>query len=525
MSQERNTPSSHEQLSASLKEAEEREKQLRDLLEVAPEAIFGVNHRGIIVFANSQSEILFGYTRDELVGSSVDLLLPESMREPHRHHREAYDNSPRTRRMGSGLDLLALRKDGRTFPVEISLSPLATADGGLTIAIIRDVTEQKKLEEQLRQNAEDLERKVEERTQELRNERDFSQQIIEHANSLVIALAMDGIILLFNLEVEKITGFTSNEMVGRNWTERLLPETARSQADWLLGAVKSDQIPDHWECAVQSKDGTTHDVIWHISALRDEKHRVISVVAVGRNLSEERRLQERIIHSERLATVGRMAAQVAHEIRNPLSAIGLNIELLGDEFKDHQWPDTTEASDLIRITLSEIERLNGVIRDYLQFARMPVKQLQENSLNDVVGDLVQLLRPEIEAAHVTLVVNVSPDLPAVRLDRTLLSQAILNCIRNALEAMPQGGTLTLMTEEMDSVVSIGIRDTGIGIVEEHLDRIFDPFFSTKDYGTGLGLPYVRQIVQEHQGWADIDSSTEAGTTITLSFPVFTEGKR
>ena len=524
MSQERKTPSPNIQLAASLKAAEAREKQFRDLLEAAPDAIIGVNHQGVIVLANSQTGILFGHTRTALVGSSLELLLPESLRALHSQHRDTYAASPRTRRMGSGMDLVALRKDGRTFPVEISLSPIETLDGGLTIAIIRDVTEQRELEERLRRNAEELERIVEERTQDLRSERDFSRQVIEHANSLVMALSMDGTILLFNREFEEITGFTSDEMIGRNWTERLLPETARSQSDWLLAAIMSDRIPENWECPIQSKDGTTHDVIWHISAVRDENHGVISVVAIGRNLSLERRLQERIIQSERLATVGRMAAQVAHEIRNPLSAIGLNIELLGDELKDHQWPDTAEANDLIRITLSEIERLNGVIRDYLQFARMPIKQLLEDSLNDVVGDLVQLLRPEIDAARVKLLVDLCADLPAIRLDRTLVSQAVLNCVRNALEAMPNGGTLTITTQAIDNVVSVSVRDTGMGIDAEHLDRIFDPFFSTKDYGTGLGLPYVRQIVQEHQGWAEIGSSTDAGTNITLSFPVFTDGK-
>lgn len=523
MSQEREAALSHEQLAAKLKAAEIREKQFHDLIDVAPDAIIGVNHQGIIVLANSQTETLFGHTRTALVGSSMDMLLPESLRAVHGHHRDLYAAFPRTRRMGSGLDLVAQRKDGSTFPVEISLSPLETLEATLIIAIIRDVTEQKKLEKQLRENAAELERKVEERTLELRSERDFSRQIIEHANSLVLVLSMEGTIVFFNLEFEEMTGFTSNEMVGRNWNDCLLPETARSQSDWLLAAVRSDEIPDHWECAVQSTDGVTHDVIWHISAVRDDKHRVTSVVAVGRNLSQERRLQERMIQSERLATVGHMAAQVAHEIRNPLSAIGLNIELLGDEIKDHQWPDSAEANDLIRITLSEIERLNGVIRDYLQFARMPVKQLQEDSLNDVVGDLVQLLRLEIEAAHVKLVVDLCPDLPTVRLDRTLVSQAVLNCVRNALEAMPDGGTLTIMTRETDNVVSISVGDTGTGIVTEHLDRIFDPFFSTKEYGTGLGLPYVRQIVQEHQGWAEIASSTEAGTTITLSMPAFTDG--
>ncbi|MBM3262182.1 MAG: hypothetical protein FJY97_01940 [candidate division Zixibacteria bacterium] len=245
------------------------------------------------------------------------------------------------------------------------------------------------------------------------------------------------------------------------------------------------------------------------------------LVAIGRDVTEEQRLQERVIQSERLAMVGRMAAQVAHEIRNPLSAIGLNIELLTDLIDELPEADRDEAKELIRITMSGIERLNGVIGDYLRFARMPVKQLQEEAVNDMMEELIHLIRSEMHPAHVDLSVRLDGNLPSVKADRMLIGQQVLNCVRNALEAMPDGGVLTLATDIEENEVRISISDTGDGISPEHVERVFDPFFSTKENGTGLGLPYVQQIMQEHGGRLDLNSVPGAGTTVTLLFPAST----
>lgn len=500
----------------SLQEAQSAGKKFRGLLEAAPDAIVGVDREGRIALVNTQAEAMFGYDRNELIGQPVEVLMPEHVRRTHIRHRGEYVAAPRTRPMGTGLDLAGRRKDGTEFPVEISLSPMETDEGMLITSIIRDVTDRKQLENQLRQYAFELERLVDERTEQLRAERDFSDQVIQKANSLVIVLSQEGRIRLFNQRCEETTGFKSEEVLDSDWT-RFLPEDAREQGRLMLSGVIEKRMPDIWECPLLTKDGTRRTVIWRLGVIQEDA--APSVIVIGLDVTEQRRLQEQVLQSERMAAVGRMAAQVAHEIRNPLSSIGLNIELLADEIRDHTWEDSEESEDLIRIVLSEIERLNHVIHDYLMFARMPVKQPQPESINSVVADLMKLVQTEAERAGVKLTRRLTKRLPPVEIDRALLGQALLNCVRNSIEAMPDGGTLKLFTRLKDGHVELSIQDTGHGIPPEHQSKVFDPFYSTKDKGTGLGLPYVRQIMQEHGGHIVLKSQPDVGTAVTLRFPV------
>ncbi|MBM3262181.1 MAG: PAS domain S-box protein [candidate division Zixibacteria bacterium] len=222
----------------------EMEKLIADLLETSPDALVGVDEEGYIVFVNTQAEGMFGYERAEIMGQSVEMLIPDAIRERHREHRAEYRKAFRSRPMGIGMELTALRRNGHTFPVEVSLGRSDLPAGPVTISVIRDITERKNLELQLREYAGELERLVEARTAQLRNERDFTHEVIEHANSLVLTLSADGLVRLFNRDCEETWGYRAEEVVGSEWVSTLLPEDARPQVDALMEAVRHHRTPE-----------------------------------------------------------------------------------------------------------------------------------------------------------------------------------------------------------------------------------------------------------------------------------------
>src|SRR3954449_7827669 len=219
---------------------------------------------------------------------------------------------------------------------------------------------------------------------------------------------------------------------------------------------------------------------------------------------------EALLRSERLAAIGRIAAQITHEIRNPLSSISLNAEELGERA-----PQARELCDAI---VREVDRLAAITEEYLRFARLPKPQLQRADLNETIGDLLDFVRPELDAGGVQLSLSLSPLLPRVHADVAQLRQLLLNLVRNAREAMPQGGSLRVVTRGGEGCVEVEVRDTGHGIPSERLGRIFDPFFTTKERGTGLGLAMAQEIAQEHGGQLSCESVPGSGTAFVLRLP-------
>lgn len=254
--------------------------------------------------------------------------------------------------------------------------------------------------------------------------------------------------------------------------------------------------------------------------------------------------QERLVQSERLATIGRMSAKVSHEVRNPLGSISLNTELLEDELQAMPKDRRVEAANLLAAIRSQVDVLSGVTEEYLRFARLPKPKMEAASLPPVIEELAEFVHGELQARGVQLVLAIPDGLPILHLDPGQIRQTLLNLIRNATEAMPHGGTITLSarpvnwssSQVVDSPspfdqstirpidssqtwVEITVTDTGVGIPEEVRDRIFEPFFSTKEGGTGLGLAIARQIAEDHGGDLTCKSRPGAGTLFRLRLPV------
>jgi signal transduction histidine kinase len=232
------------------------------------------------------------------------------------------------------------------------------------------------------------------------------------------------------------------------------------------------------------------------------------------------RQREELRRAERLAAVGRISAQITHEIRNPLNAIGLNAELLAEELEAGKAPE--EARQLVDAISREVDRLNGVAEEYLTFARLPRPSLGRMDLNEVVGSLLGFLAPELKAAGVEVVRELAPGALGVRADEGQLRAVFLNLLRNSREAMPGGGRVTVRTRRSGEAVEAEVADTGGGIPPEVVTRIFEPFYSTKERGTGLGLAFVHQVLTEHGGTIRCESAAGRGTTFTLRFPAYEE---
>lgn len=234
---------------------------------------------------------------------------------------------------------------------------------------------------------------------------------------------------------------------------------------------------------------------------------------------ERQQLEAQIIQSERFAAIGQLAARVAHELRNPLSSVELNLDLLADEVAEGPKIDVTEANDLLKSIHNEVERLANIVSEYLVFARLPRFEFEQESLNTVVQTFCDFIEPQLEQAQITFSIELAENLPFTLLDAEQIQCVLHNLFQNAIEAMPSGGDFSIKTNVESSRIVLRIADTGVGIPLSDQKRIFDPFFTTKKGGTGLGLSLAGEIIKHHQGTILCRSVVDQGTQFIITFPI------
>ena len=248
--------------------------------------------------------------------------------------------------------------------------------------------------------------------------------------------------------------------------------------------------------------------------------------ALQQEIAERKRLEKAKLQAERLAAVGTTAAQVAHEVRNPLGSITLNLDLIQKEV-DHLAATSThpptEGRELVNEMRTEVHRIQHVIDDYLQFARLPKAQRHPLNVNDLLEQKLAFMHSAVAEAQVKLMTTFDPTLTTVNADAEQLWQVVLNLIRNSLDAMPHGGVLTITTQRRANELLLRVADTGEGMSEEQTRQVFIPFFSTKKERTGLGLALAQQIVSEHGGHIECESRRGRGSTFTIFLPLTETG--
>jgi len=224
--------------------------------------------------------------------------------------------------------------------------------------------------------------------------------------------------------------------------------------------------------------------------------------------------------ADRLAFLGRLAGGLAHEIKNPLSTMTVILQLLKEEWAGAESSRERRTQQRIDLLLMEVHRLEGILNDFLRFARGPQRELTEVDVNSVLQEILDFVEPETTRFGIRTLYQAAPDLPLCRLDRDLFKQALFNVIINAQHAMEEGGgELLVKTSRQGDAARIQITDTGCGIPADALGKVFDVYFSTKRRGTGLGLPTARRFIEEHGGTIDVESEEGKGTAVTVMLPI------
>ena len=493
------------------------------ILEAIPDALVAVNRQGVIIQVNSQTEALFSYTRDELIGQKIEVLVPERQRPEHDRHREQFHAKPKIRRMGSGLDLYGRRRDGSEFPVEISLSPIVTADGTIVLSVIRDISDRKRIEEDLRRVNEELDRR---KSRELRDSQIRLALIVDSSQDAIIGKNLDGIITQWNKGAQHMYGYSAQEMIGRSITV-LCPEDRVDEIPGILDRIRQGERVEYFESVRVTKDGRRLNVSISVSPIHDAEGKVVGASAIARDITAQKKIEDQLRQSQKMEAVGRLAGGVAHDFNNLLGIVTACSELLRGRVDDK----SLEYIDNIREAAT---RGASLTRQLLAFSRRQPVQAQLLDLNQRLTEVSKLLNP-LMGDDVEISLLPRSETAIVEADAGQLDQIVVNLAVNARDAMPHGGRLIIETGVYDfdeafarehpamtagRYVMMAISDNGVGMDEATRSRIFEPFFTTKEMGkgTGLGLATVYGIVKQSAGHVWVYSEPDRGTTFKIYLP-------
>lgn len=461
--------------------------QLRGVVEAATDGILTVDPSGRILSANPAAETMFGYDASELIGWSLEALVPKSAGDdPRERLRVAAAGSEARRR-----ELEGVRRDGARFPIELSVSSVGTGPDRFFALVVRDITERRRAEEASRQLA----------------------AIVESSDDAIVGWTPDGTIASWNPGAERTYGYAADEVRGRSFSLLIAPDRPDELRHLLERLARGERIAGH-ETVHVTRDGRRIDVSLTISPIRDAAGAVTGVSAVARDVSGRKAIER--MKDEFVGTV-------SHELRTPLAAIKGHIELVLD---GEAGPVTDLQQRFLGVASENTDRLGALINDLLDVEKMTSGRMQlladRVDLSGVLRDVAATFRLEAERKGLALRLDVAP-LPAVVGDRDRLIQVFANLVSNAVKYTP-AGEVGISAAPVERQVEVVVRDTGIGMTPEEQRELFTKFFRSQDAvvrdagGTGLGLVIARGIVERHGGTIAVASEKGAGTRFRVLLP-------
>ncbi len=479
------------------KSSERYEKLYSMLLEAIPCSILFIDRDMRVVSANRNFLEKSRRSESEAVGRRLEEVLPDIIldhMDMTNRIRQVFEKNEAT----TG-ERMTYRAPG--VPMRIyyySILPFCW-DGMVESAMLlmEDVTEQVRLSEEVR-----------------RVERHLAS-VVESASDLVCSADIEGRILTWNAAGRKISGYSFDEVDGHLFFEYCTADRSE-EAKRVFSVLRTRKRSSMSEWDLVTKNGNLVPISWVFSPMKDDQSRCIGIVAVGRDLTERRKLEMQLLQSQKLAALGVMAGGIAHEIRNPLAICSSAAQFLMEDAISAEF--MRECAGKVQVG---IQRASIIIENLLRFARPSARpEMVRVNLSSLINDTLTLVANQTKIQKINLEKSF-PEAPVlVSGVPSLLQQMFMNLFLNAIGAMPNGGTLTVALEKREHEVLVRVADIGIGIAKADMDKIFDPFYTTSPAGkgTGLGLSICYSIVKQHFGSIEADSAEGKGSTFTVRLP-------